>query len=265
MVKPVTLDPGPGTRSAKAAPTPALPSVESCVFLDVDGTLIDFAATPGEARVDSELCDLLCATMLKLGGAFGLVSGRPIIDLDRLFHSQIFPVAGMHGLERRDAQGVLHNSLASPDALATVRLKLQHLVAASRGLVLEDKHFALAVHFRSVPQSEQIVRILVADIVGSLGPEFELLEGDKVIEIKPSSHNKATAIEAFMREAPFLGRKPIFVGDDHTDRDGFAAVERHGGIAIAVGDRVEAHWRLPDPAAVRAWLASFVSADGDSA
>ncbi len=68
-----------------------------------------------------------------------------------------------------------------------------------------------------------------------------------VLEIKPSGHTKATAIEAFLAEPPFAGRVPVFVGDDLTDRDGFDMVMQHHGIAVAVGDRVSAPWHLRDP------------------
>ena len=75
-----------------------------------------------------------------------------------------------------------------------------------------------------------------------------------VMEIKSSQHTKATAIAAFLEEPPFRGHTPVFVGDDLTDLDGFDVVDRRGGIAIAVGDRVQARWRIENPSAVRAWL-----------
>ena len=82
-----------------------------------------------------------------------------------------------------------------------------------------------------------------------------------VFEIKPLSFTKATAIEEFMQEAPFLGRIPVFVGDDLTDQAGFRAVETLGGISIAVGHRVQGQWRFDNPAAVRRWLVSIATLD----
>ena len=75
-----------------------------------------------------------------------------------------------------------------------------------------------------------------------------------VLEIKPRGFTKASAIKAFMREAPFSGRRPVFVGDDLTDQDGFRMVEDQGGISIAVGDRVQGQYRFENAAAVRTWL-----------
>ena len=117
---------------------------------------------------------------------------------------------------------------------------------------------AAALHYRRAPHLEAPLRALLLRFVATLPSNFELFEGDHVFEIKPVTYTKATAIEAFMQEAPFAGRFPIFIGDDSTDQDGFAAIRRYKGLAIGVGNRVAADWRLPDPAAVRRWLESFL-------
>ena len=101
------------------------------------------------------------------------------------------------------------------------------------------------------------VRSVLARLSAPLSPGFEVLEGDMVVEIKPAQYDKASAVEEFMREAPFMGRVPVFVGDDITDYDGFTAVQRFDGLSVAVGDRVSAQWYLPDPRAARAWLAQI--------
>jgi trehalose 6-phosphate phosphatase len=75
-----------------------------------------------------------------------------------------------------------------------------------------------------------------------------------MLEIKPRGFNKGSAVKAFLREPPFSGRTPVYLGDDLTDIDGFKVATEHGGVSIAVGDRVEAPYRLKDPAAVRDWL-----------
>jgi len=87
-----------------------------------------------------------------------------------------------------------------------------------------------------------------------------MLQGGKLVcELKPGGHDKGTAVEAFMAEAPFAGRRPVFIGDDQTDEYGFATVQRLGGHAVKVGEGDSiADWRLPDVEAVRSWLAAAV-------
>ncbi len=104
------------------------------------------------------------------------------------------------------------------------------------------------------PQAEAAVRHSLAAIAKPLGSNYHIQEGNMVLEIKPRGFTKASAIKAFMRKPPFSGRRPVFVGDDLTDQDGFRMVEDQGGISIAVGDRVQGQYRFENAAAVRAWL-----------
>ncbi len=232
----------------------ALVSGEVCLFLDVDGTLLELAVTPDQVQVEPSLLRLLDHVRGALDGALALVSGRSIQRLDQLFAPLILPVAGLHGHERRDAAGVMHSPLLSRAPLAEARDSLQELLTAHPGLLLEDKGLALALHYRCAPQTQSRVRSAMCRVARDLAPDFELLEGDLVLELKPARSSKATAVEAFLREPPFAGRRPVYVGDDVTDFDGFAAVRRHDGIDVAVGSRVSARWHLSGPAAVRGWL-----------
>src|SRR5690349_2038492 len=237
-----------------SAPSTSLGAVQSfCLFLDVDGTLLDIAPTPGEVRVDSELIELLRRLEHACDGALALISGRPITELDDLFAPLFLSVAGVHGCERRDASGRWYRPTFDGSALEPIRNSIEQSLSGIHGTLVEDKGCAIAVHFRQAPYLEEVLKLRLSSIL-TRTTEYELLEGDHVIEIKPVTQNKATAIEAFMQEAPFSGRMPIFVGDDHTDLDGFAAVRRFKGQAISVGNRVIADKALPNPAAVRAWL-----------
>lgn len=228
-----------------------------CLFLDVDGTLLDIAATPDRVRVDPALNELLRATSESLAGAVALISGRSLAQLDALFAPARWTAAGQHGLERRDASGHVHRVRLDDSALAAARLAMAAAAAEAPGALLEDKGLALALHYRLAPAFEQQLRRQVSTIARQLGGAFHVQEGRRVLELKPASATKADAIRAFLAEPPFAGRRPMFVGDDLTDLDGFAAVERAGGLSVAVGDHVNASLRVASPRDVRALLADL--------
>jgi trehalose 6-phosphate phosphatase len=224
------------------------------LFLDVDGTLLDFAPTPDGARVDDAMLVLLSRLRETLGGSVALISGRSLAQIDALFRPLALPAAGIHGFERRSASGVLYRPSTSELALDRVRRWLKSKVLPDSGLLLEDKGHSLALHFRLAPQSSGRAFASARSALAELGPGYEIIEGAQVVELKPAGLNKATAIEAFMKEPPFEGCVPVFLGDDVTDFDGFAAVRGHGGFDIAVGNRTSARWYLESPTAARAWL-----------
>lgn len=238
-------------------PLPGATGLPWCLFLDVDGTLLEIAATPDAVSVDDHLLQLLSEVTRALDGAVALVSGRAIAALDRLFGPHRWPAAGLHGLERRDARGRLHRHAPPRHTLDEARLPLLYLAARTPGVLLEDKGAAIAVHYRAAPEVEPTLRRMLGEVAGRLAPEYHVLEGKQVFELKPAVATKADAVRAFLRESPFAGRRPLYVGDDITDLDGFEAVERAGGLSVAVGDRVQAQLRVASPRDVRALLADL--------
>jgi trehalose 6-phosphate phosphatase len=229
-------------------------SLQWCLFLDVDGTLIALTDSPLDTFADQELKALLAQVAERLGGAVALISGRSIEYLDGLFDPLRLPAAGLHGVERRKASGVMHGASFVDAQLNPARKAVNALVHANPGTSMEDKGRTIAVHFRMAPECEAGIRESMAAIAKPLGSNYHIQEGNMVFEIKPRGFNKGSAIKAFMAEPPFSGRKPVFVGDDLTDQDGFRLVEDQGGISIAVGERVHCQYRLENAAAVRAWL-----------
>jgi trehalose 6-phosphate phosphatase len=229
------------------------------LFLDVDGTLLELAPTPTSVVVDDSLRPLLRMLERRCDGALALISGRPIADLDDLFAPLTLAAAGVHGCERRDAQGHWLRPRFVDQGFAEFRAKLARELSSLDGVLVEDKQYALALHYRSTPALEGPLRNLLASLSSAMPPQMEVIEGDEVFEIKPASHDKGTAIEAFLQESPFAGRFPVFIGDDLTDQDGFAVVRRHLGMAIAVGSNVNSEWRLDGPREVRQWLATFLT------
>jgi trehalose 6-phosphate phosphatase len=214
------------------------------LFLDVDGTLLEIVDRPDEVEAAPRLKRLLAAAHRSLNGALALVSGRSIASLDLIFAPLCLPAAGLHGLERRGADGWVHYPSGFPDRLAEARRLLVELVQSHPGLLLEDKGATLALHFRNAPElaGECHRRIEIAR--AAAGEEFHVQQGKMVLELKPSGHDKGTAIASFMAEPPFLGRQPVFIGDDITDEDGFRVVNELGGLSIKVGAAMETSARL---------------------
>jgi len=232
------------------------------LFLDVDGTLLDFAGHPQEVDVPAELIAVLSTLGNKV--PLALISGRPIIDLDRLFAPLKLPIAGQHGGECRAASGqiIRKDSLSQ---LSAARQALEKFVDAHPGLLLEDKGLTLALHYRRAPHLKRAVEGVMNVLMQEIGKAFILLAGNMVYEIRPSGADKGLAIVEFMKEAPFKGRVPVFIGDDVTDEDGFIAVNRLGGHSIKVGDgKTAAHWRLRGVASVLEWLKAYSRWLGDN-
>lgn len=234
---------------------------EVAFFLDVDGTLLEIAATPDEVLVEGELLALLRALMVRSDGAVAFVSGRSIAALDTLFQPLMLPAAGLHGFERRSALGTYHRQPLPPgELLFQAREALRSLVATHPQLVFEDKRFAIAVHYRLAPQLEALVLERVSEVTQVIAPAFEMLRGRYVAEIRPSGASKAGAVAAFMNEPPFKGRRPVFLGDDITDESAFEWVNAHGGLSVAVGVAREtaAMAHLHSVRAARMWLDRLV-------
>ena len=235
-------------------------------FLDLDGTLLDITDHPHHVAVDDGLVRLLRALGRAAGGALAIISGRPAADIDRLLASPGFCVSGQHGAERRDFSGTMHRHDVPLGALEKARRRFGELAAKHPALVLEDKGVNLALHFRSAPQLRAEVQDAARALAAELGGEFEVQLGKMVVELRPSGKDKGVAIAEFLDEPPFKGRTPVFVGDDLTDEFGFALINRVGGHSVKVGEgESAARWRLPDSAAVRAWLAAFAARAGESA
>lgn len=239
-------------------PPPSLSSV--ALFIDVDGTLLEIAPTPLAVRVDSGLTDLLRALLLGTSGALALVSGRSIAEMDALFLPLTLAAAGLHGFERRGASGSYDcRRLPAAPALERARALLLELANQHPGLLIEDKRFSLALHYRRAPQLENIVVRAMTDIAASVRPEFELQMGKMVAELRPAGSTKGAAVSEFMAEHPFRGRVPVYIGDDLTDESAFEWVNGAGGLSIAVNvsGATAARERLPSVSAVRAWLAQM--------
>jgi trehalose 6-phosphate phosphatase len=229
----------------------------------VVGTLLDIAERPDQVyahKVDGALVEGL---QRAAGGALALISGRSLAQLDALFAPLRLPAAGQHGYERRDVRGARHRHRFPVDTLRPAKDALRAFAGRHAGLVLEDKGASVALHYRLAPQLEQAALDAVREVSVPLGSAVQVQGGKMVWELKPAGADKGTAIEEFMREAPFAGRTPVFLGDDVTDEHGFRVVNELGGHSIKVGaGDSAARFRLASPAAARDWLRAWLSASG---
>ena len=238
------------------APRPPWPP-EPAVFLDLDGTLIEIAQRPDEVTRSARLDALLARLPAVASNAVAIVSGRTVSDLDRLLAPHRLPVAGIHGMERRRADGRVIRVPVALNWMQGAHDAMDRFAEMHPGLLLENKGASLALHYRSRPELEDTVRQFVAEL--NLPMTTERLQGRKVVEVKPRQMNKGAAIRAFMSEPPFAGRTPVFAGDDVTDESGFATVNELRGVSVKVGaGATAANWTLAGVSDVLDWLSEAV-------
>jgi trehalose 6-phosphate phosphatase len=231
------------------------------VFLDIDGTLLDYAPTPDSVRVPPLLRETLAALGDELGGALALVTGRRIADVDRIFAPLHLPVAGQHGAEARRGKS---QCVFAPVSTALEALLAPVYVFAAKhpAIHIEDKGLSAAVHYRGAEVERDALARLLEEAMASSGADFKLLPGHLVFDVIQRSVNKGSALNWFMTEPPFISRVPLFAGDERTDEDGFAAALARGGYAVRVGPPGDsiASWNLRAPQDLREWLHRSVTA-----
>jgi trehalose 6-phosphate phosphatase len=227
------------------------------ILLDVDGTILDIAPTPQEVHVPDSLCEALLRIGKRLDGALALVSGRPLSDLDRLFAPLRLPAVGGHGAEMRlaaDGEAVARRAAPLDPRF---RQCLKSAAARHSGIIVEDKEYSVALHYRLAPKEGLA---LVHDIRRACDawadPSIRLLSGKAVVEVKGRDFDKGTGVRELMNHAPFFGRIPIFVGDDITDEDAFRVIPEFNGIGMSVGRKLPGvNGLFRSAGEVRRWLA----------
>jgi trehalose 6-phosphate phosphatase len=227
-----------------------------CLFLDVDGTLLDLAPHPDAVEVPAGLVALLAAVERRLDGALALVSGRPIAALDRLFAPLRLRASGVHGAEIRYARDGAGQTPAAPQLPPALWSELVCLLENLPGCFAEDKGASFAIHYRGAERrAGELGEALAGLAVRFASLQLELTAGHLVFELRLPGFDKGKAIESFMAKPPFLDRRPVFVADDAMDRPGFDAVLARGGLAFSVGREMPGlSGCFQQPAAVRAWL-----------
>jgi trehalose 6-phosphate phosphatase len=247
--------------NAGSAPRDLVRRLDECaILLDIDGTLLDLAPTPREVWVPPELTKTLNGLLEKTSGALALVSGRSLNDIDLIFAPEQFPAVGGHGAEMRisvDSEAVATHA---PPMDKELKRRLAAIAKLSPGILLEDKGYSLALHYRLAPHAEKAIYAAVSLIRADLpNAPIEVLPGKCVCEIKHSGFNKASGVMELMTHEPFRGRRPIFIGDDVTDESVFAIMPDLGGLAFSVGRRAKGVAdHFDEPRDVREWLARLL-------
>src|SRR6201996_4592520 len=248
-----------GDEVTDAVPAPQLlvPHLsEVAILLDIDGTLLELKPTPREVFVPEGLSETLNGLMEKTSGALALVSGRSLNDIDLIFAPDLFPAVGGHGAEMRLGSSDEAVAVHAPPLDKELKRRLATIAKLSPGILLEDKGYSLALHYRLAPHAEKAIYEAVSLIRADLpNAPIEVLPGKCVCEIKHSGFNKASGVRELMTHEPFKGRRPVFIGDDVTDETVFAITPELGGLAFSVGRHANGvAGRFDTPSDVRAWL-----------
>jgi len=225
---------------------------DSSLFLDFDGTLVEIAERPDAVLVSERLGHVLATLFDRLHGRMAVISGRPAAQIRALLDLPVI-VVGSHGLEFDGTLSRL-GSTSRPAGLAEALAIMNELAAARPGVVVEDKPFGVALHFRQRPAAEAESLAIASELARKHG--LHLQPGKMMIEVRAGGGDKGTAIRALMAEPELVDRRPVFMGDDLTDEPGFIAAAQLGGAGILVGERREsaAQFRLDGVEAALAWL-----------
>ena len=252
----------------KPSPIQAEPSagatrsrLDQCaLLLDIDGTLLDLAPTPREVWVPPGLAKTLNRLVERTSGALALVSGRSLNDIDLIFAPEQFSAVGGHGAEMRISIDNEAVATHAPPMDKELKRRLAAIARLSPGILLEDKGYSLALHYRLAPHAEKAIYAAVSLIRADLpNAPIEVLPGKCVCEIKHSGFDKASGVRELMNHEPFKGRNPIFIGDDVTDESVFAIMPELGGLAYSVGRRAKGvAGHFDEPGDVREWLARLL-------
>src|SRR5882724_836365 len=249
-------------------PRSLLPHLGRCaILLDIDGTLLDLAPTPREVWVPPGLAKTLNRLLQETAGALALVSGRSLNDIDLIFAPEQFPAVGGHGAEMRVSIDNEAVATHAPPMDKELKRRLAAIAKLSPGILLEDKGYSLALHYRLAPHAEKAIYAAVSLIRADLpNAPIEVLPGKCVCEIKHSGFTKASGVLELMTHEPFKGRRPFFIGDDVTDESVFAIMPDLDGLAFSVGRRskgVAGHFDSPSD--VREFLAHLLDDERDAA
>ncbi len=240
------------------SPPPPLDPSGLALFLDLDGVLAPIVESPGDVGPDRRRSLILRGLVERLDRRLAIISGRTLTEISAITEDTVPAIAGVHGLHRRTVLGNEMAQVPDPDVMEAAAV-FKALARAQPELIVEEKGLSVALHYRARPAACEAVREVARRLEAATQLVFQ--EGDMVAELRTAGADKGQALQAFMAEWPFQGARPIFVGDDLTDEDGFSAAEAADGYGILVGSthrQTLARHRLADVPAVLNWLEAAI-------
>ena len=231
------------------------------IFLDFDGTLVPIASKPDAIHFDAKTKKILTSLVNNRHIHLVIISGRTLKDLSSYVGSKNMTLAGNHGLEVKGRGVQLPIRARQARKLNhLIRLMFQKFTEAFNcytGVWVENKHYTLSIHYRNLPQDQEIIFKELVRFFKEKYDHYPVLwtYGKKVVEIRPSVYwGKGDTVMYFMKK--FRKAIPIAIGDDKADEDMFRVLNNRRGISVRVGRSSSslADYYLRSPLEVRDFL-----------
>ncbi|WP_218660255.1 trehalose-phosphatase [Acinetobacter pittii] len=216
-----------------------------CLFLDIDGTLAPFQINPEHSFIPQTTLDVI-KKITKLNIPVIAITGRDVDTASKLLHPIEVPIAGLHGLDIYfDSENYIRPDLSSIN-FKNLKQDIQKYCDKYPELLIEDKNYSIALHYRKNPNLENNA-INIMQKINLNYPQLKINRGKFVVELIPNQADKGRAIETILNHLDLPAVLPIFIGDDLTDESGFVFINQQSGLTIKVGSgETQAKYRLKD-------------------
>lgn len=236
------------------------------LFLDYDGTLVEFTRTPDILKPDSSLIGLIKRLAEKKRLRLAIVSGRSLKDILVLLPVDGIYIASTYGIEilTPDGERIQREDYALiRPYLDRLKPHWEEIINGRKGFFLEDKGWALAVHARFAPEKEatRVISKLQQTLdQGLITNEYRLIKHPKFMEVSSAKAHKGKTVSFLLNSFPLPEARLIYIGDDDNDAEAFETIHSFGGVAISVAQyfgyirSTGGDFVLKSPKAVRKWL-----------
>jgi trehalose 6-phosphate synthase/phosphatase len=250
----------PALRSEEAELEQALLQLKAAphrtLLLDYDGTLVPIAELPSLAVPTPQLLALLKRLADTPATAVHVVTGRSQQAIEPWLGQLPIWLHVEHGLRSRKPDGTwLPSRHGRPAMLESAAQIMNRYVERMRGALIETKAASVSFHYRRVNPTvaSASMSLLRDELTQNLGPEVQLLEGHKVLEVRLGDVGKMLAVRLALESSP-AHSLVLAAGDDRTDEDMFGALPR-GAVSIHVGSgATAARLRVDGPSTFLALL-----------